>query len=311
MISRVCTRACARPVAWQLTRTAGLSTLRAGPLRQGAAAPGSGTQGAQGPPRKSSMAAALVLGAVAGGFVYCYVNHVRPARAAGELKPFAQHITTRDTPFATDYTLLGTGVRSVTIPSFKVYAVGMYLADGDDKLVTKVFNSPYLSESVIDKDPKQSHVANLKLALDDPQRSRELVGEFIDSGPRLLCQMTPIINTNLTFVREGGFIKSLKQSAEYNSPDNKERVEAGIEQVRKAFDAKGSLLRNDDFVMELKSNGDLQFYHFNAKKKQYTVMGVVKEPIVGKILFRAYLSGPRALCEEAREATAEKFASMV
>lgn len=224
-----------------------------------------------------------------------------------DLKPYATHLNTKDTPFQHNYTLLGSGVRTLSISSYKVYGMGIYIADDDLPLVSKVLDTTYLSTTFID-DPEfknLSHKQKIKLALNDPVKSEIIINSLLDAGVRFLIEMTPIIRSNLTFVREGGIVKCLKSSPEYTNPSKypgaRDLINAGVDEVRKAFTQKGSLVVNDDLVMELKRDNVLQFYYYNVKKNKFFIMGQVNEPLIGKILFRSYLSANKPLCEDARQ----------
>lgn len=223
-----------------------------------------------------------------------------------DLKPYTTHLYTKDTPFQNNYTLLGSGVRTLSISTYKVYGMGIYIADDDLPLVSKVLDTNYLSRTFID-DPdfkNLSHREKVKLALNDPIKSEIIVNSLLDAGVRFLIKMTPIIRSNLTFVREGGIVKFLKTSPEYNDPikypGDRDLIDSGINEVRKAFTHKGSLVVNDDLIMELKKDNVLQFYYYNVKNNKFFVMGQVNEPLIGKILFRSYLSANKPLCEDAR-----------
>ncbi|CAL9736924.1 hypothetical protein MOSE0_K10814 [Monosporozyma servazzii] len=232
-----------------------------------------------------------------------------------DLKPYTVNLSTEDTPFQTNYTLVGSGVRTLSISTFKVYGMGIYMADEDFPLVAKIIDSNYLSKTFIDTNDGKfkdlSHKEKVKLALNDPVKSEIILNSLLDGGVRLLIKMTPIIKSNLTFIREGGIVKSLKNSPEYNNlkdyPGAHDIVEKGIEEIRKAYDRKGSLVINDDLVMELNKESLLQFYFYKIKANKFFTMGHVEEPLVGKILFRNYLSANKPLCEEARREFVDKI----
>lgn len=232
-----------------------------------------------------------------------------------DLKPYTVKLSTKDTPFQTNYTLVGSGVRTLSISTFKVYGMGIYMADEDFHLVAKIIDSNYLSKTFIDTNDDKfkglSHRERVKLALNDPIKSEIILNSLLDGGVRFLIKMTPIIKSNLTFIREGGIVKSLKNSPEYNDldgyPGAHDIVEKGIEEIRKAYDRKGSLVINDDLVMELNKDNLLQFYYYKVKANKFYTMGHVQEPLVGKILFRNYLSANKPLCEEARSEFVDKI----
>lgn len=235
-----------------------------------------------------------------------------------DLKPYTMKLSTNDTPFQTNYTLVGSGVRILPISTFKVYALGIYMADEDLPLVSKILDTKYLSKTFIDddkEDPNTSHAEKVKAALNDPVKSEIIINSLLDGGVRFLIKMTPIIKSNLTFIREGGIIKSLKNSPEYNDlerfPGLHDIIDTGINDIRKAYNRKGSLVINDDLVMELNHENAMKFYYYNVKQNKFFTMGQVTEPLLGKILFRNYLSANKPLCEEARRDFVEKIVELL
>lgn len=234
-----------------------------------------------------------------------------------DIKPYPTHLYTRDTPFQDNYILLGSGVRSLPISSYKVYGMGIYVADQDLPLISKILNSELLSKLFIN-DPNFKNLSNrerIKLALNDPTNSQVILNSLLDSGVRFLIQMTPIVKSNLTFVREGGIVKFLMASPEYNDPikypGDHDLIQSGINEVRNAFTQKGSLSVNDDLIMELKKGNVLQLYYYNVKHNKIFTMGHVNEPLVGKILFRGYLSANKPLCEDARSNFVNKLSELI
>ncbi|CCF56987.1 hypothetical protein KAFR_0B06900 [Kazachstania africana CBS 2517] len=250
--------------------------------------------------------------ALAWGYIYYRDNYMQKApqfiSVTEELEPFLAQIGPSQYPLKTTYSLLGHGVRSVTFINFKAYGLAIYAADKDMKLIPKILNSNFLKKTFIDTDPEKSHSENVKLALEDPVKSVVLIRNLLDSGIRMCAKLTPIKSTNLTFVREST-IKTL-----WNHPDaeaNKEVLSKGIDQLRKGYSKKGSFSPNDDLVMELNADGSLQFYYYNNKTKETFDLGLVTEPLVGRFLFSQYMSGPKPLSQETKDAVVEKISTMV
>lgn len=226
----------------------------------------------------------------------------------GAVSPFPVKLGPPKLPLSTEYSLLGYGFRSVTFISFKVYALGIYIADQDRHLVPDVLDSKFLSTAFIDTDASKSHKENVKQALDDPEKSTLLVGNLLDSGVRMAAKLTPIRNTDFNHLRDG-FIRTILNHPE--AKNNQETLSAGLEELKQAFSEKGRVAKDDDLVVELQANGGLQFFYFNRKKDQVTTMGHVNEPLVGKLLFSQYMSGPKPLSPSAKESVASHLAAMV
>lgn len=211
-------------------------------------------------------------------------------------------------PFDVSFSLLGLGVRSVTIATFKVYALGIYIADADKKLVPKILNSNFLKSTFIDTDSTKTHNENVKAALDDPQKSTVLARNLLDGGVRMAAKFTPIKNTNLTFVREG-IIKTLLNHP--NAEENKDLLDKGIEELRNSFNKKGSFLKDDDLLMELKSDGSLQLTYMDNKHGEIYPMNIVKEPMIGRFLFSQYMSGPKPLSAACKDQITKTLVDLV
>lgn len=208
----------------------------------------------------------------------------------------------------TTYSLLGYGVRCVTVATFKVYGLGIYIARRDQHLIPDILNSSFLKQTFIDTDPSKSHQENLKIALDDPEKSSILIGSLLDAGVRMATKLTPIKSTNLTFVREG-VVKTVKNHPHADA--NKDLVDKGVDELRQSFSKKGAFPKNDDLIIELKADGQLDFYYYNRKKEQCEKIAHVSEPIIGKFLFSQYMSGPNPLSQETKDMCVRNISSMV
>ncbi|SSD59938.1 related to Altered inheritance of mitochondria protein 18, mitochondrial [Saccharomycodes ludwigii] len=226
------------------------------------------------------------------------------------ISPFPTHLST-STGYALDknddYTLVGFGTRSVTFISFRVYALGIYIADKDLPLISKVFDSKYLSTAFIDKDTgainnEESHGENLTRALESPDTSMVLVDNLLDSEIELVAKVTPIKNTDFNHLRDG-LCRSIMSHP--IAKKNSDIIKNGIEQLRSAFILKGSVLKNDDLLIKLESDNSLRLYYKSKKNGEVKKLGKVSEPLIGKCLFSKYLSQPNALSDSTQKSFAE------
>lgn len=222
--------------------------------------------------------------------------------------PFPIQVGPPEYPLSTVYSLLGYGFRSVTFISFRVYALGIYIADQDKHLIPDVLDSKFLSNAFIDTDGTKSHAENLKEALDDPVKSTVLIGNLLDSGTRMMAKLTPVRNTDFNHLKDG-FIRTILNHPE--AKNNQAVLSAGLEELRKAFTEKGRVAKDDDLIVELQANGSLQFSYHDRKKDQMVRMGLVNEPLVGKLLFSQYMSGPKPLSPSTKNSIAAHIAAMV
>ncbi|AET39929.1 chalcone isomerase domain-containing protein Ecym_5153 [Eremothecium cymbalariae DBVPG len=224
------------------------------------------------------------------------------------ITPFPLKYGPPDRPLKATYTILGYGIRSVTFLKFKVYALGIYACTEDINLIQKVFNSDFLSEVTgIEKTASLKEMA--KKALSDPAQSRVLINKVLSNGMRLVAKIKPIRDTDLNHLKDG-LVKSIS-----NHPDSKDfraELKRGLHQLKTTLRKKrGKVPKDDEFIIELQANGNLNFYHYIRKNGVTVEIGTVTEPIIGRLLFGQYLSGPRPLSEDTRESVANKIVNML
>ncbi|CUS24940.1 LAQU0S22e00584g1_1 [Lachancea quebecensis] len=224
------------------------------------------------------------------------------------VSPFAAILAPPEIPLTTKYTLLGYGPRSVTFLSFKVYALGIYVANEDLPLMPKILNSTYLRKAFLDTDSTKSHSENVETALKDAIKSRVLVGSLIDGGVRFMAKITPIRNTDFNHLKDG-LVKSILNHPECQK--NQEAVSRGLQELKDAFTRKGSVPKNDDLIIELQANGSLQLSYRSRKQDECTLLGRVDEPLIGKFLFSQYLGGDKPLSPPTRESFVQRVKTLV
>ncbi|SCU83557.1 LAMI_0C03686g1_1 [Lachancea mirantina] len=224
------------------------------------------------------------------------------------ISPFPTELVPPFYPLTTKYVLMGFGTRSVTFLSFKVYGLGLYVAEQDLSLLSNLLCSSFLSKTFIDTDSTKSHPENVKATLQDPEKSRKVVDNLLDAGVRMAAKITPIRNTDFNHLRDG-LIKSILSHP--NAKTQQEAMNAGIQMLKEAFSKKGSVPKDDDLILELQANGSLQLYYLGKKKNEKVVMGRIDEPLIGKCLFSQYLSGPKPLSQSAKDSFVDKLVTLV
>lgn len=222
--------------------------------------------------------------------------------------PFPVILSRPTYPLSTKYDLLGSGIRSVSILTFKAYALGIYIARQDKKKVAQVLDSAFLAKNFIDLDPTKSHAENVKIALDDPEKSRIIIDNLLDSNIRLVAKLTPIKNASAKLLKDG-IIKNVQMHPDASKNEN--TLAEGIKEVEEAINIKGAVPKDDDFLMELLADGSLSFSYYNRRKDTVTELGKVKQPLIGKYLFAQYLSGPNPVSPGTKDQCSETLASLV
>ncbi|KAL3231776.1 Altered inheritance of mitochondria protein 18, mitochondrial [Nakaseomyces bracarensis] len=250
---------------------------------------------------------------IAGTYYYTkdmdqHENDGKTVHVDDSVTPFPVVLSSPTYPVSTKYDLLGSGIRSVSILTFKAYALGIYIARQDKKKVAEVLDSNFLAKNFIDLDPTKSHAENVRVALDDPEKSRIVIDNLLDSNIRLVAKLTPIKNASAKLLKDG-IVKNVQMHPD--AAKNENTLADGIKEVEEAINIKGAVPKDDDFLMELLSDGSLQFSYYNRRKDTITELGKVNQPLIGKYLFAQYLSGPHPVSPGTKDQCAETLASLV
>ncbi|EJT41538.1 AIM46-like protein [Saccharomyces kudriavzevii IFO 1802] len=216
-------------------------------------------------------------------------------------------------PFATQYELLGKGVRCVSSITFKAYGLGLYIAADDKHLVAEVLDSKFLSQAFIDtaspSSPARSHQENLRAALNDPAKAPILINNLLDSGIRLMSKNTPIKAGSFKLLMDGTR-KSVLKNPDSQSQD-KTRLEAGFQELHDCFrSVKGLVARDDDFFIELNKDCSVNLCYYARKKDEFVMLGTVKEPLIGKLLFAHYFAAVDPPSQEAKQEAMDALVSL-
>ncbi|CUM48372.1 unnamed protein product [Debaryomyces tyrocola] len=207
-------------------------------------------------------------------------------------------ISANQTNLNTDFQLLGYGVRSVTFVNFKVYGIGLYIANDDVSKTKKILSPDYLSTF-----GTENH--SLRELLSDPEFSAQLISKLLNENVRFAVRISPVRNTDFNHLKDG-LIKSILAHPE--SKENKEIVSNGLEELRNVFSGyRGSVPKNHVLWLEILKQGSLSISYENPVKNELISMGQVKEPIISKLLFLQYLSGKKPLSEPLRKSCNDGF----
>lgn len=208
------------------------------------------------------------------------------------ISPFPTALSPEVNPnLSQKYSLLGYGVRYVTFLSFKVYGIGAYIANTDVAKARRVIGDALRS------DPG---------ALTDPEESAKVVQKLLDEKVQFAVRICPVRNTDYSHLKDG-LIKSTL--AHPLSKAHRDDVGAGLDELRQVFlGRRGSVPKDHLLYLEVLKDGSLLVSYEDPKKAVVTPLGVVKEPLVGRILMLQYLSGRKPLSEELRRSCGEKLA---
>lgn len=195
------------------------------------------------------------------------------------------------------FELVGHGVRSVTFISFKVYGIGIYVAQKDIPKSIDILKQFAINNPILPDDDNAVGVA--KAIIDNPSESDQVAYDLLDNGVRFLARLSPVRNTDFNHMKDG-LIKSILSG--YNNADLKQQLNQGLDELRGVFSGyRGSVPKNDVLVLEMLPNGGLGICYVNQKLGEVKKMGVVTNPLIGKTLMWKYLSSTKPLSESLRK----------
>lgn len=224
-------------------------------------------------------------------------------------------------PLTATFQLLGYGIRTVTFLGMKVYALGVYIAKDDLAKVREVFNSRFLETLYEkDKDPKVTMTQKqaLKKALEDDKLSVVLIDNLLNAGVRMTARICALRNTDLSHLRDG-FVRTIKNSQYYKDimkegGERAEKLTQGLDELRRVMNSHHmKAYRNSRVFVEIIEGGKMRITVKVWDQNQFwdpVHMGVVQEPLVSRLLFLCYLSGPNPLVPAVRKTAAESLASL-
>lgn len=229
-------------------------------------------------------------------------------------------------PLSTTFDLIGYGIREVSFLKFQVYALGLYIAEDDLKLVKQIFSSKFIEsfyEDIQHATTPEEHKENLSRALNDPCVSNVLIRNLLTSGVRFTARICAVRNTDLSHLRDG-FIRTIKNNPNYSklmkSEDETvgERITKGLEDLRDTFNtAKMSAKKNSLVFMEIDENQHIKVTVEAIKKAgtsergQPVVLGTVKEPLVTELLFESYAGAEKPLIKSVQAITSQSIVDAV
>lgn len=201
------------------------------------------------------------------------------------IDPLPNKIRLSDSKILTDdYTLIASGMRTVTFLGFKVYAVGLYVPTKDAEKV-RTIGLEYM----------KSHPTMTAVGLfDDRKITDGIINDMVTQVPYAI-RITPVRNTDFSHLRDG-LTKSILAHPEAKS--NREEVSKGVQQLREVFDGfRGSVPKGHN--LWICSAGNETVISYEGKKSEE--LGVIKEPCIARIILLLYLSNNKPLSQPFRK----------
>ncbi|AOA61718.1 uncharacterized protein PAS_FragB_0041 [Komagataella phaffii GS115] len=218
----------------------------------------------------------------------------------------------------TDFTLLGYGTRSVTFLSFRVYALGIYIAKEDIPKVQTVLDSKFMS-NFTNKTKGSSHFEHVSNALKDATLSSILVENLLDADIRFKVRIVPVRNTDFNHLKDG-LIKSILASSKTKEIQREQgdlatQLDQGLDELRKPFTTRGSFAKGNALLLERLPNSSLELSSETYDKQglllKQTHLGEIESPIISKLLLLQYLSGDKPLSPNTKEKSCEQLSLLV
>lgn len=192
------------------------------------------------------------------------------------------------------YTLLGSGVRSVSFLGINVYAVGMYIAEKDLPKVKQVLDG-YTEEQLL-----------------NPETGGELISLLLSAGVKLDIRIVPVRNTDCGHLRDG-IVRKIMQHPRFKEEGNNEHFGSGLQELKQAFGRKMSIPKNKVLHMTRDADGVMNVAFYKADKEDDISaidLGNVKNSLVTEFLFLQYLSGNNPSSEGLRQSAVKSLAEL-
>lgn len=245
---------------------------------------------------RMSMRALTTIGLVGAGVTIASLMAWVPVANEGQavevdlaIDPFPLTLPKNDF-LKTDWVLVGTGVRTVTFVSFKVYGVGIYVAKEDLSKAKQILNGVSLD------------------TLLDPVANVGVIDKLLDGGVKFMVRFSPVRNTDFNHLKDG-YIKLIL--ANPKSKEYRDLVNEGLDQLRQVFLLyRGAVPKNHVLYLQQGPQGQLDFTYQNTKDNTTRHMGTVTEPQVLKVLLLSYMLGTKPLSVPLQQSVAAGLATL-
>ncbi|KAH9901723.1 chalcone-flavanone isomerase [Xylariomycetidae sp. FL2044] len=206
-----------------------------------------------------------------------------------------------------EYTLVGLGVRTVSIFSIQVYMVGYYIATQDvaaiqARLIKEI--NPIATTLV----PNEKE--ELRKALMDPVRGEELWNAILqDVRPRSLFRIVPVRNTDFPHLRDG-FVRAITARTQVHSQDYGDEAFGEAMREFKGLFNRGRVPQKKELLMCRDGSGQLTIEYDDGTRGMVT-LGKVSEERLSRLLWLNYLAGKQVASEPARKNIVEGIMEFV
>jgi len=236
-----------------------------------------------------------------------------PSSAAAPADPLAPSPAI-DAPGATEYTLVGLGLRTVTFVGIQVYVVGYYIATADvaalQNALTKKINP--IATTLVPGERGQLRTMLLDHTIGE-QTWDELLAHGIPA--RSAFRVVPVRDTDFHHLRDG-FVRAIQgKAAAVGGGADDEAFGEAMRQFRGIFN-RGSVPKRRELLLLRDEKGRLNVeYDDGSGKKSKSdsrkLIGTVEDERVSRALWLNYLGGKKVASEPARLSIVEGIMEFV
>jgi hypothetical protein len=198
---------------------------------------------------------------------------------------------------ATEYQLMGLGVRTVSFLGLQVYVVGMYCATDDiaklqQELVRKI--DPIATTLVA------GEKENLKAKLLDPKQGEEVWSSVLkEAGIRTVFRIVPVRDTDFNHMRDAYVRAVVAQGKKHPEEFEDDRYGQSVAQLKNMF-GKGKVPKRKELVLARNEKGVLSSWYDDGKHGAQR-LGSVDDERISRALWLHYLAGKHVASPAARD----------
>lgn len=214
-----------------------------------------------------------------------------------------------------EYTLVGLGIRTVTIFGIEVYVMGMYVRTSDiSALQSRLIHLINSDASTLVPGEKDQ----LATRLLDPASSTEIWDTLLrEEGVRSVWRVVPSKNTDFAHLRDGWMngikratkeVKTHLKTGPTLTEYDDETFGTAVRSFRDIFTGGGRAPKGSVILLLRDAGGSLEILFQDPQKKQaLESIGKVQDPRIGRLIWMAYLAGKDVSSESARKAVVDGY----
>ena len=218
-----------------------------------------------------------------------------------------------------EYQLLGLGIRKVSFLRIQVYVVGIYVAKGDlERLQEELVRASVGSgASTLVQGEKEA----LKETLLDGVGSTKVWSEVLkEGGVKSAVRIVPTRNTNFLHMRDG-WIRGIDQRSKGKEFED-EDFKMAVDQFKGMLGGRGSVGNGKVLLLGRGANGALRAWVEDDAEEadsktstlmgeKMTLLGVVKDERISRLVWMGYLAGQHIASEDARRSVVKGVMEIV